>query len=89
MSWPCRLDGGTRNTYRILMKKLLGKRSFGSPRSRWDDGVRWTELFQDRLQWRPHFGIRDTETSGSTNGDSYCRSGIGVRKFSFLIPLLP
>lgn len=35
---------------------------------------KWMELFKDRLQWRPDFGFRGTETSGSTNADSYLLS---------------
>jgi hypothetical protein len=86
MSWARSLDGETRNTYRISVEKFLGKRTFGSLRSSWDYNVkmafreadsengRWMELFKNRLQWRPGFGIRDTETSGFINADNYLLS---------------
>jgi hypothetical protein len=56
--------GATRNAYRILVGKPEGKRPLGRPRRRWvdnikmdlgeigRDGVGWTELAQDRDQWR-------------------------------------
>jgi hypothetical protein len=53
-----------RTAYRILMRKLEGKRSLGRPRRRWVDNVKmdlreiewdgmdWIDLTQDRDQWR-------------------------------------
>jgi hypothetical protein len=56
--------GEKRNTYRILVGKSEGKRPLGKPRRRRVDninmdlkeigwgGVDWTDLAQDRYQWR-------------------------------------
>jgi hypothetical protein len=56
--------GEMRNAYRILVGKPEGKRPLGRPRRRWVnnikmdlgeigwDGSDWTELAQDRDQWR-------------------------------------
>jgi hypothetical protein len=56
--------GEERNMYRVLMGKLEGKRSLGSPKRRWEDGIRmdlreigwgsvdWIQLAQDRDRWR-------------------------------------
>jgi hypothetical protein len=56
--------GETRNSYRILVGKLEGKRPLGRPRRRWVDNIKmdlgdigwggrdWIELAQDRDQWR-------------------------------------
>jgi hypothetical protein len=53
-----------RNTYRILVGKLEGKRPLGRPRHRWEDNIKldlrkigwggmdWIDLAQDRDQWR-------------------------------------
>jgi hypothetical protein len=53
-----------RNTYRLLMGKLEGKRPPGRPRRRWVDNIRmdlgevgwgdmdWIGLAQDRNRWR-------------------------------------
>jgi hypothetical protein len=48
-----------RNTYRILVGMQEGKRSLGRPRRMWMDlreigwgGMDWTDLVQDRDQWR-------------------------------------
>jgi hypothetical protein len=51
------------NAYRILVRKLEGKRPLGRTRRRWDDnykmdlreigwdGMDWIDLTQDRDQW--------------------------------------
>jgi hypothetical protein len=56
--------GEKRNTYRLLMGKLEGKRPLGRPRCRWVDNIRidlgevgwgdvdWIGLAQDRNRWR-------------------------------------
>jgi hypothetical protein len=56
--------GETRNAYRILLGKPERKRPLGRPRRRWVDnikmdlreigwdGVDWSDLAQDRDQWR-------------------------------------
>jgi hypothetical protein len=53
-----------RGVYRVLVGKLEGKRPLGRPRRRWEDnikmdlteiginGANWTQLAQDRVQWR-------------------------------------
>jgi hypothetical protein len=53
-----------RNAYRILVGKPKGKRPLGRPRPRWEDnnrmdlreigwsGTDWTDVAQDRNQWR-------------------------------------
>jgi len=53
-----------RNTYKILIEKLEGKRPLGRPRFGWEDNIRmdlkargwegvdWIHLAQDRDQWR-------------------------------------
>jgi hypothetical protein len=55
--------GEERNVYRVLMGKPEGKKPFGRPRHRWEDGIRmdlretgwgsvdWIKLAQDRYQW--------------------------------------
>jgi hypothetical protein len=52
------------NAYRILVEKPDGKRPLGRPRRRWVDNIKmdlrkmgwggmdWTDLAQDRKQWR-------------------------------------
>jgi hypothetical protein len=52
------------NVYKVLMGKPEGKRPLGSPRRRWEDGIRmdlretgwrsveWIQLAQDRDLWR-------------------------------------
>jgi hypothetical protein len=56
--------GEKRNTYRILVGMLEGKRPLGRPRCRWVDNIKmnlretgwdggdWIELAQNRDQWR-------------------------------------
>jgi hypothetical protein len=55
--------GEERNVYRVLMGKLEGKRPFGRPTRRWEDGMRmdlretgwgsvdWIQLAQGRDLW--------------------------------------
>jgi hypothetical protein len=50
--------------YKVLVRKPEGKRPFGRPRRRWEDGIRmdlteidlggmdWIRLAQDRDRWR-------------------------------------
>jgi len=56
--------GGERGVYRVLVRKLEGKRPLGRPRRRWVDNIRidlrevgcgymdWIGLAQDRDRWR-------------------------------------
>jgi hypothetical protein len=56
--------GKERKVYRVLVGKPEGRRPFGRPRRRWEDGVRmdlretglggvdWIRLAQDRDRWR-------------------------------------
>jgi hypothetical protein len=56
--------GEGRDVYRVLVGRLKGKRSLGSPRCRWEDNINldlreigiyvanWIRLAQDRVQWR-------------------------------------
>jgi hypothetical protein len=56
--------GGERKVYKVLVGKPEGKRPFGRPRRRWEDGIRtdlweiglggvdWIRLAQDRDRWR-------------------------------------
>jgi hypothetical protein len=56
--------GETRNAYRILVGKSVGKIPLGRPRRRWVDNIKidrreigwdsmdWIDLAQDRDQWR-------------------------------------
>jgi hypothetical protein len=56
--------GEDRNVYRVLMGKPEGKRPLGTPRRRWEDGIRmdlreigwgsvdWIQLAQDSDRWR-------------------------------------
>jgi hypothetical protein len=53
-----------RGVYRVLVRRLEGKRSLGRPRRRWEDnikmdlgeigidGANWIQMAQDRIQWR-------------------------------------
>jgi hypothetical protein len=59
--------GEKRNTYRIWVGKLEGKRPLGRPRRRWVHNIKiylreiawnfmdWIDLVQDKDQWRPLF----------------------------------
>jgi hypothetical protein len=56
--------GEKRNAYRVLVRKLEGKRPLGRPRRRWVDNIRmdlkemewgdvdWIGLAKDRNRWR-------------------------------------
>ena len=56
--------GERRGLYRVLVRKLEGKRPIGIPRSRWEDNIKmdlkevgcggmdWIELAQDKDIWR-------------------------------------
>jgi hypothetical protein len=56
--------GEERNVYKVLVGKPEGKRPLGSPRRRWEDGIRmdlkeiglggvdWIRLSQNRDRWR-------------------------------------
>jgi hypothetical protein len=56
--------GEGRGAYRVLVGRPEGKRPLGRPRRRWEDnikmdlrytgidGANWTQLAQDRVQWR-------------------------------------
>jgi hypothetical protein len=60
MGRACSTNGEKRNTYRILVGKLEGKRPLGRPRRRWVDNIKidlkeigwdgmdWIDLAQDR-----------------------------------------
>jgi hypothetical protein len=57
-AWHVARMGEKRKVYRILMRNPEGKRPLGIPRRRRDfgkigwDGMDWTDLAQDRDQWR-------------------------------------
>ena len=56
----------SRNAYRVLVGKHVGKRPSGMPRRRWEDNIRmdlrevgcdpgeWIDLAEDRDQWRAY-----------------------------------
>jgi hypothetical protein len=56
--------GVERKVYKVLVRKPEGKRPFGRPRRKWEDGIRmdlreiglggvdWIRLAQDRGRWR-------------------------------------
>jgi hypothetical protein len=64
MGRACRTNGEKRNTYRILVGKVEGKRPLGKPRRMCVDiikmdlryigwgGMEWIDLAQDKDQWR-------------------------------------
>jgi hypothetical protein len=64
MGRACCTHGEKRNVYRILVGKPQGNRPVGRPRRRWEynikmglrdiewGGMNWTDLAQDRDQWR-------------------------------------
>jgi hypothetical protein len=74
MGGACSRYGEKRNAYRILVRKLEGKRPLGRPRRRWVDNIKidlreigwdgmdWIDLAQDRNQWR---ALVSTVPSGS------------------------
>jgi hypothetical protein len=64
MGRECSTNGEKRNAYRTLVGKPEGKRPLGRPKLRWVDiikmdlreigwdGMDWSDLAQDRDQWR-------------------------------------
>jgi hypothetical protein len=64
MGGVCSTTGEKWNTYRLLVRKPVGKRPLGRPRCRWVGNVRmdlgevgwgdvdWIGLAQDRNRWR-------------------------------------
>jgi hypothetical protein len=64
MGRACSTNGEPRNAFRLLVGKPEGKRLVGRPGRRWVDNIQmdlreiewdgrdWTELAQDRDQWR-------------------------------------
>jgi hypothetical protein len=64
MGWASSANVEKRKACRILVGKPEGKRSLGGPRRRWldnnktnlieieEDSMDWTDLAQDRDQWR-------------------------------------
>ena len=56
--------GERKGVYRVLVRKLDGKRQFGIPRRRWEGNIKmdlqevgcggmdWIQLAQDRESWR-------------------------------------
>ncbi|KAJ4445713.1 hypothetical protein ANN_12398 [Periplaneta americana] len=58
--------GESRNAYRVLVRRLEGKRPLGRPRRRWEDNIKmdlrevgyddrdWINLAQDRDRWRAY-----------------------------------
>ena len=56
----------SRNSYRILMRRIEGKRPLGRPRRRWENFIKmdlrevsceagdWRDLAKDRVQWRAY-----------------------------------
>jgi len=40
MGGACRAFGEKRGVYRVLMRKLQGKRPLGRPRRRWEDNIK-------------------------------------------------
>jgi len=64
MRWTCSTFGEVSVPYRVLVWKLKGKRTFASPRRRWEGnikidhqvlgwgGIDWIDLAQDKDRWR-------------------------------------
>jgi len=64
MGRACSAYGEERSLYRVLVRKLKGKRPLGRSRLRWEDNIKmdlqevvcggldWIELAQNRDRWR-------------------------------------
>jgi hypothetical protein len=64
MGEACSTNGEKGNSYRLLVRKPVGKRPLGRPRHRWVDNIRidleevgwgdvdWIGLAQNRNRWR-------------------------------------
>jgi hypothetical protein len=64
MGWTCGTRGEGRGVHRVLVGRPEGGRPLGRHRCRWEnnikmdlreigiDGANWTQLAQDRAQWR-------------------------------------
>jgi hypothetical protein len=65
----CGTHGEGRVVYRVLVRRLEGKRPLGRPRRRWEDnikldlretgidGANWIQLAQDRVQWLTNYQL--------------------------------
>jgi hypothetical protein len=53
MGMTCSTNGGTRNAYRILVRKPKGKRPLGRPRRWWVNGIKMDlgEIGWDGMDW--------------------------------------
>jgi len=71
------LCGRTRSTYRILVRKLLGKRPFGGPRKRWEDNIKSDPRKVEDQMW-----IELTHGLCPGTGSDIC----GVKTLRFLLP---
>ncbi|PNF37640.1 hypothetical protein B7P43_G11969 [Cryptotermes secundus] len=82
--------GEKRNAYRILVRKLEGKRPLGRPRRRWVDNVKmdlreigwdgmvWIDVAQDRDQWRALVNTEYTGIQRSCQETSACEEKAAV-----------